>query len=297
MLNLVFLLFFSSTLALFETDRAIAAYKNDNLNGAQQLYDHLLIKDPLHYEALYNSGKLAYKQQNFPQAAAYFEKAAQIENTPVGLKEQTFFDLGNSYAQLKEWQKALTAYESVLTINPDNEYAKKTIERIKQIIEEEERKKEQEQEKKDNSNNDQDKQKDQKENQESNQNQQSGETRQEKKQSEQQENKKEEKQEQKKDNKQNNNQKDQENSDQQEQAQQKKDQQNQSGYQKNDGIKQEQQAMSAKVDENQEKKDSEKADYETMLLQAVEQADARMSKLLLQQQLNNEALPNGQKNW
>ncbi len=309
---IVSLLFFLSVRAVFETDRAMKAYHNNDLNGAQQLYDTLLVKNPDHYEGLYNSGKLAYKQQNFAQSAAYFEKAAHIKTAPSGLKEQAFFDLGNSYAQIKEWQKALTAFEHVLTINPDNEYAKKTVERIKQIIEQE--KQQQEQEKENNDNNNDDKKEDKKESQENNENQQQDDNLQENQDTNQQNKNKENQNKSKEqsgndqssgqdkkdepDSNQANNQKQQ----QQEQDKQSKKQEeqnmqkgqpdkNQAGNQKRD------QGMSAMNAQEDKKDATNKADYETLLLQAVEQADSRMSKLLLQQQLNNEALPYGQKNW
>lgn len=135
--------------AILESHYACKAYKNNDLDGATTLLNGLVNNDPDNDQALYNLGKVAYKKGEFETATAYFSKAALAPHISPPLQEQALFDLGNSQAQLKQWPEAIESYEAVLKRNPDHEPAKKTLEQIKKIMEQEKQKQQQDEQKKD----------------------------------------------------------------------------------------------------------------------------------------------------
>ena len=299
---------------IFDTYRAVNAYKNDDLESAQTIFDNLVTQDPDNCEALYNLGKIAYKKNNFEGAEAYFDKAVQVHSGSEKFQEQALFDLGNSQTKLKKWHEALKSFEDVLKINPNNEYAKKTLEQIKKIIEQEEQKK-QEQEKKQQ---DQKKEQDKKdESQDKNEQQDSGNDKKQEqnkdggKQEGQDQNEKNDQQSQQqkeqsdqKDNKDSSNDKNnkQQSNDEADSKKQERSQQTDEADKRQQQAERDKQDISHEKDKqnasvgNEDKK-SEKMDYETMLLQEAENEDAAMSKKLLQSQLKKEMVRHGQKNW
>lgn len=316
------ILYCHSSRAVLEPYYACKAYKNNDLEGANTLLNTVVTHNPDDRSALYNLGKIAYKKGEFETAGAYFAKAAQTPYSSPLLQEQALFDLGNSQAQLKKWSEALQSYESVLALNSEHEPAKKTIEQIKKIMEQE-KQKQQEQEKQD--------KKDQEKEQEKKQNKDQGQQNQDEKNNDQDQNQNDgdkhnndEKDEQQKDTKDNND--DRHDADQNNQGQQQKQQQDQqqdnrqskkndkqqsdeqrderkeqsekaaAEKQKEEAVRQ-QQAQQQAAQKKAAEKQEEKLDYETILLQQAENNDAAMSKMLLQRQVRNETVRHGQKNW
>jgi Ca-activated chloride channel homolog len=180
---LVLLLFFSVNLFAFNlSDYKFAKeYNRGNYARAQAIAEELLLGDPFDQDKLYNLANTLYKQEKFKEAAIYFNKLTEQE-LDDSKKEQVFFNLGNSYAQLKEYESALKAYEQVLNLNPDNARAKNNYEIIKKLLEQQKNQQNQNQDDKNQEQNNQDKsgnddnnqdKKDQDREQESNQDKQS----------------------------------------------------------------------------------------------------------------------------
>ncbi len=126
--------------------QADAAYRAEDYARARQLYEDAVAKNPEDMQSLYNSGKAAYKQKEYEAAAASFKMAAHAEQSSSALKEHSFFNLGDTELLQKNYQKALDAYENVLTIAPDNAHAKERIERVKKLMEEQQEQQKQDQE-------------------------------------------------------------------------------------------------------------------------------------------------------
>lgn len=315
--------------AFFDTWRAAQAYKNNNIECAEVLYNNLVVNNPDHYESLYNLGKIAYKKKQFETAQAYFEKTLQQE-IPQQLKEQTFFDLGNTHVNVKQWHDALKNFEEVLKINADHEHAKKMVEQIKKILAEEQKQEEQQKEQNKNQKQDQKQDQDQKEDQQEDENQDQKDDNND--QDSQQENNNSENKN-KQDNDQNNQPNKNQNQQQQDKQKQNQQQEQQQKSENNDSQKQQQDEKKAQENNDQQQKQTEQEqqkaaadkamqekqknatqslasdakktnqekdvqkDYETMLLQQVENEDAAMTKMLLQRQLQSEMVRHGQKNW
>lgn len=313
--KLFFLCWWSMTaLSFFDNDRAARAYRDNDLSAAQNIYNKALIEDPSDYQALYNAGKIAYKQGTFELSEAYFSKALECPDLSSKFQEQAFFDWGNSQAQLKKWLDALKSFEEVLKLNPDNDYARKTIERLKEIIEQEKQKEEQKQEQDQKKDQEKDKEQD-KEKDNDNQDQEDKNNDQKNKDDDSQGDNKQQDQQNKNQSK-DNEQKDNKNSNQQDQNQQQnKEQQSKKEEDRKDDAQgaekqdKEQLDKAAEMEQQEkenkeklaasEKKSGEKEDTsrEMMLVRLVENSDAAMSKMLLQKQINKEEKRDGQKNW
>lgn len=128
------------TFCIFDTYFAKRAYDKGDLELAKQKYQSLLFNETIHKaDASYNLGKIAYRQQKFDQAEAYFQETLGCPELSQQLKKQALFDLGNSQIKLQKWTDALNNFEEFLLLEPENEYAQKTVEYIKKILEEQEK--------------------------------------------------------------------------------------------------------------------------------------------------------------
>ncbi len=133
---------------VFEQFNAWRFYKKDDLVNAQRYLDAALIKDSEDFQSLYNSGKIAYKEGNFSKSEAYFKAASDTEDRQ--LKEQSFFDLGNSQVRQEKLEDAAQSFEQVLEINQNNEYAQKTLDEIRKRLEQKQQQDNQQQDQKNN---------------------------------------------------------------------------------------------------------------------------------------------------
>lgn len=127
--------------ASFNAWKADQAYKKGDMQAALHLYSEAAVRNPDAMDILYNVGKAAYKLKNYSTAESAFARVAQSSTSSATLKEQAFFNLGDSFLSDKNFEKALTAYQEVLNINSANEHAKKRIELIKKMKEQEQQNK------------------------------------------------------------------------------------------------------------------------------------------------------------
>jgi Ca-activated chloride channel family protein len=130
--------------APFAYDRAAyAAQKGDWKKSAEML--NVLVNDhPDNPEIIYDAGVAAYKQGQFEQAQAYFVNAAhacqQHQNI---LKEQAYFNLGNTHVQLNKLEVAVEDYKQALELNPNNEHTKHNLEIVLKMLEQKKQQKQQ----------------------------------------------------------------------------------------------------------------------------------------------------------
>lgn len=140
---------FSLNAASTTAHRADQAYTRGDYAEARRLYEEAAVRHPNTLSLLYNVGKAAYKAKDYASAQAAFEKVAHSPAASTLLKEQSFFNRGDSLAQSKQYEKAIAAYTEVLKINKTNEHAKKRIELMKQLLEQQ-KQEDKQQQKKDN---------------------------------------------------------------------------------------------------------------------------------------------------
>lgn len=149
---------------LIRKHKAVMAYQGEDFAKAEQLFEHVVATCPNDWQAVYNAGKAAYKQEKFEKAASFFNDAADICDIQQEKKIQALYDKGNARVQLKQWQEALDAYKAVLALDEKHVYAQKMVDYIEKLLEEKKRQEEQERQQ-------QQEKKEQEEQQESNQQQ------------------------------------------------------------------------------------------------------------------------------
>lgn len=118
----------------FLYDRAAANAQRGDWVGAKEQLARALVDAPDNANMLYDAGVSSYKTGDMSQAAAYFKRAAETADAAL-LKERAHFNLGNTYVQKKELEKALEQYEVVLGLNPTNERARHNRDVVKKMLE------------------------------------------------------------------------------------------------------------------------------------------------------------------
>lgn len=152
---LFILLLTHTTLPIFNYDRAISYAQKDKWNQSKELLKTELVQQPERPDLLYDIGISSYKSGEYDKALSYFTKAAHTNNAPKTLREQAYFNVGNTQVQLKHLQEAIDAYDQALALNPSNKKAAHNKEIVKKMLE---------QEKQQQQNNDKENKKDQDEN-------------------------------------------------------------------------------------------------------------------------------------
>ena len=126
--------------ASYTSWQADHAYQKGDLEKAHGLYQEAVARHPQDMKALYNVGMTAQKMKQYALAESSFDKVASQHVAPQDetstLKERAFFGRGDAQVMQQKYQEALTSYEEVLKINPENESAKKRIELVKKLMEE-----------------------------------------------------------------------------------------------------------------------------------------------------------------
>lgn len=133
----------------FGYDKAIYQAQRGNFKDAQDAIKKLIVDNPNAPDMLYDSGVISFENKQFEQAAAYFKDAAENKNASHKLKEQAFFNLGNTHVELKKLKEAIKSYEDVLKINPDNQDAKRNLEIVKKMLQQQEQQQQKDQQKQD----------------------------------------------------------------------------------------------------------------------------------------------------
>jgi len=152
-----------------------AAQKGD-FTKSHELLSSLITKKPDDPELLYDAGVVAFERKKFDQAEAYFKNSAQNKNASDVLKQDAYFNWGNTNVEQKKLEDAIARYEEVLKLNPEHQEAKHNLEVVKKMLEEQKKQNEQQdqQDNKENSENKNDQQNENKDqNKKSDDNQQS----------------------------------------------------------------------------------------------------------------------------
>ncbi len=264
------------SLAIFENYKMFEAYKKGDYKGAQNILKTALVKDPSDASLLFDSGDVAYRLQEYDQAAAYFTSAAKHAQDPAH-KEKSFYNVGNTYVQQKKYEEAIKAYDEALALIPDDSNAqhnKKVAEALLRKQKEEEQKKEEEK-KKQEQQKQQEQQQEQKENNQCKNPQQSD-----NKQQQDQQEKKGEQNKQKEEQKQNQaSQQNEQKQNEQSQNSQQQQQQDQHKQQEQEKQKAQQQAMN----EQKQKQQAQKQDEQQAQQQTQEQKEAKKDQNNAQQ--------------
>lgn len=102
-----------SIASLFQ--QALNAHKAGEIKYAQNLYEYLLTRQPLHADAMHGLGMLAAKQQQWDSAITWFQKALTIKPNSAYFHHH----LANTFKNSGELASALSHYQIALYWNPE----------------------------------------------------------------------------------------------------------------------------------------------------------------------------------
>ncbi|MDP9960440.1 tetratricopeptide repeat protein [Chryseobacterium lathyri] len=131
---LSFLIAFSLSNVLFgqENYRTLVYEGNQKFNGkdydgASSKYMEAVKENEKDFTAHYNLGNALYKSKKYEEAKAEFDKAQKLSQT-LPDKTAALHNLGNTYMQMNQPEKAADYYKQALKQNPYNEATRKNYE-------------------------------------------------------------------------------------------------------------------------------------------------------------------------
>lgn len=93
-------------------------YQNGKLHEAEISYLKALQHDSTYYKAKYNLANAQYGQQNYERALENYAAVAEDPTLSKAEKSSVFHNLGNTFVQQKDYQKAVDAYIRALQQQP-----------------------------------------------------------------------------------------------------------------------------------------------------------------------------------
>lgn len=117
-------------------------FNGKNYDGASAKYMEAIKTNDKDFAAHYNLGNALYKSKKYEEAKAEFEKAQRLSQT-VPDKAAALHNLGNTYMQMKQPEKAAEFYKQSLKQNPYSEATRKNYEIAKLKEKENQQKKQQ----------------------------------------------------------------------------------------------------------------------------------------------------------
>ncbi len=96
------------------------AYRNRSYKAAEKEYDEALKGDKFLEEAAFNKGDALYRQKKYAEATQQYLTAAD-KTKDKELKAKSLHNLGNSFMQQEDYEKALKAYQMSMMNNPNDE--------------------------------------------------------------------------------------------------------------------------------------------------------------------------------
>lgn len=146
-LSFIVAFLFSGFLSGQENYRTLVYEGNQKFNskdydGASSKYMEAIKRNERDFTAHYNLGNTLYKNKKYEEAQAEFEKSQKLSKT-IPDKAAVLHNLGNTYMQMNQPNKAADYYKQSLKLDPYNEATRKNYEIAKLKEKENEQKKNQ----------------------------------------------------------------------------------------------------------------------------------------------------------
>ena len=115
---------------------ASKAYQASDYENAFHCYEQLMIGDPSDKNAVRGIADCLYNKKNFDDAENYYKQLLfRLDNSDQE-QEEFYFNYGCAQSQQKKYKEALESFERVVKIDTHNDRAKKNIEILKKLLEE-----------------------------------------------------------------------------------------------------------------------------------------------------------------
>lgn len=125
---------------IWQQYQAVKSYQKQDFEQASKKFEKLLLKQPSDLQRQVNMGCSLYQEGRFAESVNYFKQVlAHQELLDESKQVELWFNLGSAYAQQEIWQDALQAFEAVLQLDSKNERARKNIEIIKKLLDQQEK--------------------------------------------------------------------------------------------------------------------------------------------------------------
>lgn len=102
-------------------------FNGKDYDGASSRYMEAVKSNEKEFTAHYNLGNALYKSKKYDEAKAEFEKAQRLSQT-IPDKAAALYNLGNTYMQMNQPEKAADFYKQSLKQDPYNEATRKNFE-------------------------------------------------------------------------------------------------------------------------------------------------------------------------
>ncbi|MEA1913086.1 MAG: tetratricopeptide repeat protein [candidate division WOR-3 bacterium] len=107
-------------------NKANKLYEKEKYEEAYELYKRASILDPENKKIKFNLADCAYKLKRFRESADGFVRLSGAKDKT--LKEKSFYNLGNTFMGVKQYEEAISAYKKALLLNPNDTRAKRNLE-------------------------------------------------------------------------------------------------------------------------------------------------------------------------
>lgn len=153
-------------------------YQNGNLHEAEISYLKALHHDSTYYKAKYNLANAQYGQQNYERALENYAAVAEDPALSKAEKSSVFHNLGNTFVQQKDYQKAVDAYIRALQQQPGRTDTRYNLAYAQRMLQQQQQQQNQQQQNKQDQKQDQQQQQQNQQQQQKNQDQQDKQNRQ-----------------------------------------------------------------------------------------------------------------------
>lgn len=109
-------------------------YNQLNFSEAEIAYKKALSKSPNYPKASYNLGNAIYQQQRNKEAVSQFEVVEKTFTDKEG-KAQAYHNMGNSFMNEKQYDKAVQAYKNSLKNNPKDDETRYNLAMAQELLE------------------------------------------------------------------------------------------------------------------------------------------------------------------
>lgn len=132
---------FAQKLVKDEIRKGNSEYNSENYSKAEVNYRKALEAKSNNTKAKYNLANSLYKQKKYKEAAEAYEAVSSTDLTKEE-KAALYHNLGNSYAQQKEWEKSVKNYKESLKLNPNDGDTRYNLQYAMQQLKQEQQKQE-----------------------------------------------------------------------------------------------------------------------------------------------------------
>jgi len=127
--GLLYLALFGLTLQISSPNVEASIWQNQQQNAFQAFQQGDYVQASELYNSALDKGSALYKNKQYEKASMQFTQAT----IDMPNNENSFYNLGNSYAQLQDYDKAISAYQQALIINPELTIAQQNIDLLDEL--------------------------------------------------------------------------------------------------------------------------------------------------------------------